>query len=147
MSATPPIPLGTFDPAGVLVTCGTTTLIGLAKGSFVKVMRDSPLTTDDVGANGDVVVIKNNDQRGSIEVEAMSSTPTNDFLSAQAATYELTGAGFFPVLVKDLSGRSIASGPQAWVEKVADADYSTESTTRAWKIRVGRLQHFVGGTV
>jgi hypothetical protein len=147
MSATPPIPLGSFDPAGVVVTYNGSTIIGLAKGTFVKVARDSVLYTDDVGSNGDPIRVKNNDQRGAIELTLMQSSPSCDFLANQAAVDELSGTGIGAVEVVDLNGRSVASGQQAWVEKMADAEYGTEASTRMFKLRVGKLRHFVGGIV
>jgi len=38
----------------------------------------------------------------------------------------------------------VASGLDAWVVKLADSEYATEATNRAWRIRVARLKHFVG---
>jgi hypothetical protein len=147
MGATPPIPTGSFDPSNVILTFASTTIIGFAKGTMIKVSLDSPQYTDEVGANGDVVRVKNNDERASIEIDLMGSSPSNDFLSARAILDKLSGTGKAPVEITDLNGRSIHKGLDCWVEKMADAEYGTEATGRAWKLRVGRLSHFVGGTV
>lgn len=146
MGATPPIPTGTFDPANVVLSFNGTTIVGFAKGTEIKVSYDTDAYTDDAGANGDVVRVKSNDQRAKIEIELMQSSPSNDALSAFAAA-DQTGAGKGPVRVKDLNGRSVASGPDAWVQKVADSEYATEHTPRAWIIRVAKLTMTTGGIV
>lgn len=143
MGATPGIPSGTFDFSNVVTVFNGQTLLG---GVSVKVTRDSDATTDAVGANGDVVVVVNNDQRGTIEIEFMQSSPSLDFMSQQVQLFTLTRA-FAPVSVTDLNGRSVASGAEAWAVKVADADYGKEEASRTFKIRVCHLNSFVGGFV
>lgn len=143
MSDTPQVPTGTFNPAKVILTFASTTIVGLAKGTQIKVSRDSDQTTDDVGANGDVVVVINNDERGYIDLELLQSSPSNDFLSEQAELFK-AGGGTKPVECIDLNGTSVASGLDAWVVKLADSEYATEAANRAWRIRVARLKHFVG---
>jgi len=147
VSATPPIPVGTFDPAQVTVSFANKTIIGIAKGSAIKVSRNSPQYTHEVGANGDVVRVLNNDQTGAIELELMQSSPSNDALNTLAQLDAKSATGSGSVQVKDLNGRSMAHGDTAWVEKLPDAEYATEATNRTWKIVVSRLEHNVGGIV
>jgi hypothetical protein len=66
MGAVPPVPARAFDFANVVLTFDDTTIVG---GNVIKASYDSAATTDDVGADGSVVVVVSNDQRGTLEVE------------------------------------------------------------------------------
>ena len=145
MGATAPIPLGTFDPAKYIITFRGVTLIGINKGSSIKVSRDSVAYTTDTGANGDKVRVKNNDEGGAIEIELMQSSPSNVYLSQMAQLDALDGTGKGAAQMKDLNGDSLASGADAWIEKIADSEYGTEATGRTWKIVIARMVYTVGG--
>ncbi len=143
MGATPQIPVGTYDFSDVVCVLGGVVLLG---GVSVKVTLDSPQTTDEVGANGDVVVTVNNDKRGAIEIEFMPSSPSLDYMSQLVMAFSNTGA-FVPASVNDLSGRSKHSAAQAWVEKIADKSYGAASENVTFRVRAARLNDFVGGSV
>lgn len=147
MGATPQIPLGSFDPANVVLTVAGETVVGAAKGTFYKVARDSDSYTDDVGGAGDVVRVKSNDNRGTVEITLMQSSPSNDALNDLAQRDEALGTGLTPFEIVDLNGRTMASGINCWIRKKADTEFSTEATNRVWILRVPNLAYTVGGIV
>lgn len=141
MGANPAVPAKTFDFTDSLTSFDNTNLIG---ATSVKVSFDSDATTDDVGADGSVVVVVSNDQRGKIEIEFMQNSPSIDFMSQQVqlflATKEFKAASF-----KDLNSGSTASGPQCWVQKVADSEYGKEAASRTFVIRIANMTYQAKG--
>jgi len=141
MGAVPPVPAKAFDFANVVLTFDDTVIVG---GNSIKASYDSAATTDDVGADGSVVVVVSNDQRGTLEVELTQGSPSINYLSAQVALFLATKA-FKPVQLEDLNGSTIAVGAQAWVEKVADGEFGKEQAGRTFRIRVANMRMVAGG--
>jgi len=141
MSANQPVPAKAFDFNDCVATYDSTTLVG---ANSIKASYDSAATTDDVGADGSVVVFISNDQRGTIEIEFQQSSPSIDYLTQQVQLFAATKQ-FKVARVDDLNGTSRAMGEKCWVEKVADMGLAKEKQERTFRIRVANLRLFTGG--
>lgn len=141
MGAVQPVPAKTFDITNLVITYDNTTIIGV---NSAKLSFDSDATTDDVGADGSVVVMVSNDQRGTIEVELVQSSPSIDFLSQQVLLF-LSTKQFKACSLQDLNGTSQGNAVQAWVNKVADLEFGKETAARTFRIRLANAQIFAGG--
>lgn len=139
------MPVNTYNPALISVITGAKIISGYSDDSQVTVERMTDSFAESVGADGHVTRSRTNDNRGTITVQLMQSSPSNDDLQAYATNDELNGTGTFPVLVRDASGRTICSGDQAWLVKTATAEYGRSITNRTWTIRVANLVMNVGG--
>ena len=118
---------------------------GFADGTFVTIARNNPSFNDLVGSDGEGARAASNDKSGTVTVTLMQTSLTNDELSAIALLDELTGDGVAPLLVKDNSGRTVASAETAWLEKPADAEFGREISNREWVFKTDNLGLFIGG--
>ncbi len=139
----------THDPSKTTLTVAGYTIIQFAKGTYITDEYDSDAFSDDVGVGGEVARIVSRDKRGTIKFTLMAASPSNDDLSALAATDRLSGNGVGAVMLKDAGpgGSSKTTGPNAWLKKVPTKTYSTEAMTVEWEIRVAIMDRVVGGTV
>jgi len=138
----------THDPSAVTVSIAGITLTQFAKGTFVEVEYDTDAYSDEVGAGGEVVRVKSSDQRGTVRVTLMAASPSNDELSALAATDRAAGNGVGAVLVKDgPTGTSKHSSENGWIKRIPNRPYSTEADNVQWEFRCAKLKSAVGGTV
>jgi hypothetical protein len=135
----------TYDAGSVSIIFAGIPFEGLADGTFVTVARDNPSFNSLTGSDGEGARAKSNDKSGTITCTLMQTSVTNDLLSEVAALDELTGDGVAPLMVKDNSGRTIASAETAWIEKPADAEFGREISNREWVIKTTELNLFVGG--
>ena len=122
-------------------------ITGYADGTFIEAKRDKKVYTKKVGAHGDITRTRSADKSGTITIHLHQSSPANDALSALVIADELAQAGtiVFPVMIKDLSGTTLISAPDAWIEGYADAMFAEEVGNRAWVFHCGTMAIFNGG--
>lgn len=135
----------TYDPKNVSVIVGGQTGHGFADGTFVKFGRMEPAFNLKVGVDGEGTRAKSNNKSGFIEITLMQSSSFNDVLSGYAAADELSNTGAVPLLVRDNSGRTLATSLTAWVQKYPDVEEAKEVTTRVWRFETDELDIFIGG--
>jgi len=135
----------TYDPALVSVVFGPKILTGFAQDSIVTVERLNDTWTDQVGARGYVSRARNADRRGTITVVFDQTSQSNDDLSAIMLQDELNSTGVYPILVRDASGTSVASGASAWLTRPATIEMGNGILGRQWVFRVAVLAMAVGG--
>ena len=135
----------TYNAGDVAIIFAGIPFEGFADGTFVTVVRDNPSFNSLVGSDGEGARAKSNDRSGTITCTLMQTSLTNDALSSLALLDELTGDGVAPVLVKDNSGRTVASAETAWIEKPADAEFGREISNREWVLKTNDLSMFIGG--
>jgi hypothetical protein len=123
---------------------------GYAPGTVIEITRDEDDFKDECGADGEVVMLQNADERGTVKITLLQSSASNDILSGLAAVNKgatITGVtiGKGSLQCKDLNGRMVCSSETAWVKKPADVTLGDEIQNRVWEIRCASLQMFVGG--
>lgn len=134
-----------YDPKKVIITFGGAIMSGFADGTFLTVTRREDAWSLQIGTDGEGTRSKSNNRSGSFELVLMQSSSSNDVLSALAEADELTNAGVFPALVKDVNGSSLYSAETAWIVKIADSEFGRDAGPRTWKIETNELIVFVGG--
>lgn len=139
-----------LDPKKFPLSIAGFTITGYAPGTFITISRDEDDFKDLAGGDGEVAVLQNADERGSVEIELMQTSASNDILAVLAAVNKggtIVGltAGKGSLQCKDLNGRMIISAETAWVKKPADVTLGDEVLTRKWTIRCAQLNMFVGG--
>lgn len=136
-----------YDPSQVTVIFAGIPISGFAEGTFVSAERNEDSFSLYVGADGEVTRAKSNNKSGRVTFTLAQSSLSNDALSAIATVDELSpaGDGIAPLLVKDLSGRTIVSALEAWIVKPATSEFGRETSEREWILESGDLTMFVGG--
>jgi len=126
------------------IPCG-----GWADGDFITITRESDAFTSVVGTSGEVARSKTNDNRATIEIRCMNTSPTNAALSAVAlADREAPGgAGIGAFLCVDLNSTSLYAAGNAWVKRVPDPVFGREANERVWTLEVDELRDFTGGNL
>jgi hypothetical protein len=137
--------LKNYNCGQVQVVAGVRTLSGFAPDSIVSVDFDEDSFEAEAGSDGEVTRSVSKNQMATITVKLMQSSDSNDILAAFWASDQAGGAGVFPIMVKDGSGRSLYVGEQAWVQKLPAGDFEKKAKDREWKIRVASLTAVVGG--
>lgn len=135
----------TYDPGQVAVIVGGKIIGGFADGSVVKVSRNEDAYNLKVGVSGEGTRARSRNKSGKIEIMLMQSSDSNDVLSGFALADEASNSGAVPALVKDASGRSLASAATAWVKKYPDSEFKKEVDTRTWVFETDELDLFIGG--
>lgn len=135
-----------YDPSSVSIVFAGTIITGYDDGTFVSIERNNDMWAIKVGADGIGTRAKSSDKSGRVTITLMASSPANDKLSAMAVADELSGAGVAPLLVRDGSGRTVASALSAWVVKMPQVEFSKEPSNRAWTLETDSLTLYVGGS-
>ncbi len=136
----------TYDPKKVLVTFGGMPLGGYADGTFVSIKAKSDLFSKKVGADGEIVRSRSNDNTHEVTLTLMQSSPSNTYLSTIKNLDRLANLGIRPLSITDLSGSSLFFWPQAWINKDPDADFAKEASDRAWVFETGNVaSHDING--
>lgn len=139
------MPVRTYDPKQCLVLVGGVPMSGFADGTFVSVERTSDTFTKVSGADGIVSRAKTNDRSGTLTLTLAQTSPANDVLSGFAIADELLNSGVIPVMVKDISGRSIYVSAFGWVKKPPTGEFAKEISDREWALDLADLDVFTGG--
>jgi hypothetical protein len=131
----------TISIAGLIINSG------FAEGEFCRIERAAPRVIKVVGADGEVAISKGLDRSGTVKIMLLSTSSSNDDISALAALNE--NADGFPAIgemyIRDRSGRSLHQSPTIWVESDAVVTYGPGATAREWTFGFGSLSNFIGG--
>lgn len=138
-----------YDSNQVQVAFAGVPVQGYADGDFLSISYETDAFSDVVGTDGDVSRSKTNDRRATVEITLMSTSPTNDLLSAihLADLNTAGGAGVGALLITDLNGTSLFTCGNAWIAKAPDVTYGREANERTWMLRCDKLIAFTGGNL
>ena len=136
--------LQTYDPKEVIVSVNGQLITGFSD-EVVTVLRAEDSVRDEVGADGEVVRILQNDRRGEIRISLLPTSASNLVLSALQNADEVTGGSVFPILVQDNRGNDLHAAGEAWIMKPPDAQYNKNAPARVWIIRAADLRMVHGG--
>jgi hypothetical protein len=131
--------VGDYDAKKVIVTFGGVPISGFADGTFVQVDPNAESFTKKVGADGEVVRAKTNDNTHTVAITLQQSSLSNQYLSTCKAADKLTGLGMKPLSITDLNGGTLFFWPQAWVQTDPSWGFAKESTDRAWTFHTGQI--------
>jgi len=134
----------TYSPEDISISVFGRNLQNLAD-SMVKIAYSEDAFTYSVGGDGEGTRNKNPNRSGTIVVTLKGSSDDNLVLSSLAAGDYISKLGTFAVMVKDNNGTSLYTAAEAWIQKIADADFSKEVTDREWTIMCNKLVMVNGG--
>ena len=137
----------TYDPKKVIITFGGVPITGFADGTFIQVTQDADSWAKKVGADGEVVRAKSNDNTHTVTITLQQSSGSKDYLSTCLNLDKLTNKGMLPLVITDLNGTTLESWLQAWVSKDPDWEYAKEATDRAWVLMTGQAATTLYGGV
>ena len=131
-----------------LIVCSIPIDGGWAEDDFVTVEQDSDDYTDVVTVDGDVVVSKTNDLRATVTVRLIQTAKANTALAAlrEIGFRGTNGAGMGIFKLTDNNGTLRHVAEKSWIAKAPTIVYGKAAKGLEWKIRVGSLKRFDGGS-
>lgn len=139
---------GTWDGAQLSVVIGALPLKSLSDGDSVIFRRNNPLYNSRAGNDGAVGRARVTDKRAQFEIRTQQTASVNDELSAMFNMDSITEEGQFvgPIMVKDLSGRTVISAGQAWLMSLGDVGFESGAVgERTWTFECADSVAFIGG--
>jgi hypothetical protein len=138
-----------YDANEVQISFAGVPIEGYADGDFLTITHEADAFASIVGSDGNVARSKTNDNRATIEIRLMNTSPTNAALSAiyQADKKAPGGAGVGAFLCVDLNGTSLYTGGNAWIRRAPDPVFGREANERVWTLEVDNLIDFTGGNL
>lgn len=111
-------------------------------GDFISIEPVSDRFNSFVGAGGEVVHSRTNDNRFTVTLRLHQASPTNSLLSAIAELDRISpnGAGVFPLTVNDSSGNALYFGEKARIMSVPSVSFGQEVSVREWTFEVADLR-------
>lgn len=122
-------------------------LVGVLEDSLVTVTPSMDRFTPYNGADGTGARIKSGNTSASVVVTLQQTSPSNDILTMlhQNDQQSRRNEGLFSVMIKDASGRSVASARQAYITRLPEMAYTNGMSTREWTIYAFKAEIYVGG--
>lgn len=128
----------TYIPTMVKIALGNHIVTGYAEDSFVTIEPLGDGVTSKAGCDGEIVRSVDPNNRFSIKLALLASSPTHRFLTQKLEQDKKSGTGAFPVLIKDLMGKEKFSSDQAWVTKLSSNVKGKEAQNKEWTIETGQ---------
>ncbi len=137
-----------WDPDQVDVIFGGVPLSGFAEDGMITFEEQGERFITVAGVDGDVTRSKVKAKVGILTVKLMSSSKSNDVLSAAHNLDLLSpgGAGVVAGGVNDRNGTSLLASSTMWVMGFPAVNMGKQAEAREWKIQVIDYRLFVGGT-
>lgn len=135
----------TYDPKDNFLSFLGIGITGYAEGTVITIERNEDTWSLMVGASGEAVRVKNNNQSGKITFRLMATSQTNDLLSALMLDDELSGTAIGPAFFKEGRGTATALAENAWLTRPANMERAKESSVCEWVLECENLEMFNGG--
>lgn len=128
----------TYDPKKVILTLGGVPIAGYADGTFVQIDPSAEAFTKKVGADGEVVREKSNDNTHTIQITLLQTSLSNIYLRTVMKADKATGLGILPLSFTDLNTMEAKFWPQAWVSTEPPTGRAKEITDVQWTLHTGQ---------
>lgn len=139
---------GTWDASQMNVIIGAMPVSGLSDGDSIVARRMNPFYNSRAGNDGTVGRAKVTDKRGTFELHILQTSDMLDEISALFNLDSLSEEGKFvgPLLCSDLSGRTVLSAGQAWLNEIGDVGFAAgEVGERIFTFECADLKMWIGG--
>ena len=133
-----------YSPKDVVCSWNGIAIEGFAPDSFLRLQRTSPLITPVVGAGGQVALTRNADKTGTIEIELMQTSLSNQMLSAIQAkqdNMELEEDISSNFVIYDPSGSVLATGINAWMQELPQIELGRDQNSKTWIFGCEKLEY------
>ena len=133
-----------YSPKDVVCSWNGIAIEGFAPDSFLRLQRTSPLVTPVVGAGGQVALTRNADKTGTIEIELMQTSLSNQMLSAIQAkqdNMELEEDISSNFVIYDPSGSVLAAGINAWLQELPQIELGRDQNSKTWIFGCEKLDY------
>lgn len=137
----------TYSPDQVKVAFGPAIVSGFADGTFIKIEQMTDGVQSESGADGEVARAMSTDRRHRVTVTLQQTSPVNEAFSAIYLQDRITYTGTVPMVISDLSGKTLFEAGSAWIIKMPDAEFSKGFSNREWVIETASANFVIGGGI
>ncbi|QDP66996.1 MAG: putative structural protein [Prokaryotic dsDNA virus sp.] len=134
-----------YDATQVILVFNGAPISGFADGTFITVEFDEQQFNKTTGADGLTQRSKTGNYAGNITVTLLNGSPSNDVLSAAWNADRVSNNGQGPILLRDLSGRTLWSAKNAWVRQMPSQGFGKDAENREWVLDTDALNGQAGG--
>ena len=128
-----------YDPKKVLLIVNGAQISGYADGTFINVEFNNDKWTTKVGADGEHVHSKTNDNSATVTVTLLPGAAGNAIFQAQLLLDEVDNLGIFAMMVRDQHSNTLHATRSGRVMKQPTSVYSQEAEGKEWVITVGNM--------
>lgn len=128
----------TYNCSKVKIALGSHAVTGYAEDSFVVIEPLDSGVTAKAGCDGEIVRSVDPNDRVSVKITLLQSSPTHRFLLNRYKQDKKDGTGTFPILINDLTGKEKVSADMAWVTKLPAKTNGKESQNKEWVLETGQ---------
>ncbi len=139
--------LRTYDFNRVLVLFAGVPINGFGQSGGVSIRWNEDVWEPVVGADGEESRARKNDDGAEVTLTLAQTSSGNDVLQGFLKTDQRTGFGVFPLVIKDLNGRSMYTSMAAYIKARPAATFNAGVEEREWTIRMLDVVDFCGGNV
>lgn len=127
-----------YNCSKVKIALGSHSVTGYAEDSFVVIEPISSGVTAKAGCDGEIVRSVDPNERFTVKLVLLASSPTHRFLLNKYRQDKQDGNGVFPILINDLTGKEKFSADKAWVTKLPSSTKGKESQNKEWVLETGQ---------
>ncbi|MFG6334511.1 MAG: DUF3277 family protein [Lachnospiraceae bacterium] len=128
----------TYNCSKVKIALGTHAVTGYAEDSFVVIEPLDGGVTSKAGCDGEIVRSVDPNERVTVKITLLQSSPTHKFLLNKYKQDKKDGGGAFPILINDLTGKEKVSADSAWVAKLPSKTNGKDSQNKEWVLETGQ---------
>lgn len=134
----------TYNPKDFVLAFGGVPLTGFIDGDAIEFEFDEDSFTKVTGLDGQVARFRLNNDSAKLTVKLMSTSPSNDYLSALSLADRITGEGVREVLLKQLNGNTAVFSQSAWIMKPPALTIGKEIPEMEWVLDLADTEFFYG---
>jgi hypothetical protein len=137
-----------LDPSKVSLSILGVAVSGYAQGSFIELAYVDDETSEEVGSDGEIVVVRSKNRMATLKLTLNPTAAANDLFNAAAEAFRNgVAGGIGSMLLKDLTGRALASAESAWVKTRPALTFGKEVSDmhREWVFAMNPVAITVGG--
>lgn len=136
-----------FNPKRFPIVFAGVQMQGFSESNMAAFEFDTESVSDVVGVDGEVSRSLNLDRRAKLSVYLMSTSSTNDLLSAIYVKQRLSenGEDVGALRVEDLNGRLVIDGPESWIMDTPKPTWGKTASEYLWVLRIANANAFFGG--
>lgn len=136
----------TYDPKKNMIIFGGKQITGMAEDDMITIKPLGDGMQIYCGADGEVGRSVDPNMTYEVSVSLATTSKSNDYLSDTYNLDRATGKGLMPLLVKDLSGSTLFSAPQAWIQNMPESKRGRKIDAQKWVFNTGAVEApIIGG--
>ena len=120
-----------YDAIDSKLFLGTHHVVGVAPDSKFVLTRNNDLVIPQVGVDGDVALSLSRNRTGTLTINLLGVSDTNQYLSLFARSADTTGIVCLPILLTGATGAPSFSGI-GWIQGIPEVTYGEEAPTLSW---------------